>query len=42
MLFVIVPIQTLAAYGNSSSYFCDPYKNDTHHIAIGTHGPRAV
>jgi hypothetical protein len=38
MLFAIVPIQQLAKYGNSNSYFCDPYKNDITHVAIGTHG----
>jgi len=38
MLFAIVPVQTLAKYGNSNSYFCDPYKNDISNVAIGTHG----
>ena len=38
MLFAIVPIQTLAKYGNSNSYFCNPYKNDISNVAIGTHG----
>jgi len=38
MLFAIVPIQSLNLYGNSASYFCDPYKNDITKVAIGTHG----
>jgi hypothetical protein len=38
MLFAIVPVQTLAKYGNSNSYFCDPYKNDITNVSIGTHG----
>ena len=38
MLFALVPVQQLAKYGNSNSYFCDPYKNDITHVAIGTHG----
>lgn len=38
MLFAVVPVQTLAKYGNSNSYFCNPYKNDITNVAIGTHG----
>ena len=38
MLFALVPIQSLNLYGNSASYFCDPYKNDITQVAIGTHG----
>ena len=38
MLFAIVPVTQLAKYGNSNSYFCDPYKNDITHVGIGTHG----
>jgi hypothetical protein len=38
MLFALVPIQSLNLYGNSASYFCDPYKNDITKVAIGTHG----
>jgi len=38
MLFALVPVQALAKYGNSDSYFCDPYKNTTTNVSIGTHG----
>jgi hypothetical protein len=38
MLFALVPVQSLNLYGNSASYFCDPYKNDITQVAIGTHG----
>ena len=43
MKFLVAMVPSLAAYGNSNSYFCNPYMNEVSNVSVGTHGqwPRA-
>ena len=43
MKVLVAMVPSLAAYGNSNSYFCNPYMNEVSNVSVGTHGqwPRA-
>ena len=43
MKFLVAMVPSLAAYGNSNSYFCNTYMNEVSNVSVGTHGqwPRA-
>ena len=38
MKFLVAMVPSLAAYGNSNSYFCNPYMNEVSNVSVGTHG----
>ena len=38
MKFLIAMVPSLAEYGNSNSYFCNPYMNEVSNVSVGTHG----